>query len=107
MINLKYNIWQQEELLVINIKRMQECSVRGSSCFNRGGVQRILQPLRLLFLLIFMLISMESVKCQFRNLPPYFVPGTGDMTRFSLEENTLIGSPVYQLKGKLSHLLLL
>lgn len=40
------------------------------------------------------------VKCQFVNRPPYFVPGSGDMARFSLSENTPIDSPVYQLRGK-------
>ncbi|KAM7355169.1 cadherin 74A isoform 1-T1 [Cochliomyia hominivorax] len=39
------------------------------------------------------------VKCQHLNQPPHFVPGSGDMGRFSLSENTPVGSPVYQLKG--------
>lgn len=39
------------------------------------------------------------VHCQLVNPPPYFIPGTGDMSRFSLPENTPIDSPVYQLKG--------
>lgn len=34
------------------------------------------------------------------NRPPYFAPGSGDMSRFSLSENTPVDSPVYQLKGK-------
>lgn len=34
------------------------------------------------------------------NKPPYFIPGSGDMSRFSLLENTPIDSPVYQLRGK-------
>lgn len=33
------------------------------------------------------------------NLAPFFMPGNGDMARFSLPENTPIGSSVYQLKG--------
>lgn len=37
---------------------------------------------------------------QVLNRPPYFVPGSGDMSRFSLSENTPVESPVYQLKGK-------
>lgn len=41
------------------------------------------------------------VKCEFINQPPRFMPGTGDMARFSLSENTPIDSPVYQLRGKL------
>ena len=35
----------------------------------------------------------------FINQPPHFLVGTGDMSRFSLPENTEVGSPVYQLKG--------
>lgn len=42
----------------------------------------------------------SMVKCQFVNRPPHFVPGSGDMARFSLSENTPIDSPVYQLRGK-------
>lgn len=40
------------------------------------------------------------VHCQLVNHQPYFIPGSGDMSRFSLSENTPIDSPVYQLKGK-------
>ncbi|KAL5291988.1 hypothetical protein ACFFRR_011017 [Megaselia abdita] len=35
----------------------------------------------------------------FVNQPPHFLAGLGDMSRFSLPENTQLGSPVYQLKG--------
>lgn len=35
----------------------------------------------------------------FINQPPHFLAGLGDMSRFSLPENTQLGSPVYQLKG--------
>lgn len=45
-------------------------------------------------------LSFGLVKCQFVNQPPRFMPGTGDMARFSLSENTPIDSPVYQLRGK-------
>lgn len=27
------------------------------------------------------------------------MPGSGDMARFSLSENTPVGSPIYQLRG--------
>lgn len=37
---------------------------------------------------------------QIVNRPPHFVPGSGDMARFSLSENTPVDSPVYQLKGE-------
>ncbi len=40
------------------------------------------------------------VKCQIINRAPQFVPGSGDMARFSLSENTQLGSPIYQLRGK-------
>lgn len=41
-----------------------------------------------------------AVHGQIINHQPYFVPGSGDMSRFSLSENTPVDSPVYQLKGK-------
>lgn len=37
---------------------------------------------------------------QLINRAPHFVPGTGDLSKFSLSENTQVGTPVYQLKGK-------
>lgn len=40
-----------------------------------------------------------AIQCQLINHPPHFVPGSGDMSRFSLSENTPIDSPVYQLRG--------
>ncbi|XP_059614956.1 cadherin-23 [Phlebotomus argentipes] len=36
---------------------------------------------------------------QLINRIPHFIPGSGDMSRFSLSENTPVGSPVYQLRG--------
>lgn len=41
-----------------------------------------------------------AVTGQAINRPPNFIPGSGDMARFSLSENTPVDSPVYQLKGK-------
>lgn len=38
---------------------------------------------------------------QLVNHQPYFIPGSGDMSRFSLSENTPVDSPVYQLKGEI------
>lgn len=56
-------------------------------------------------LLIFVpLLSEYFVNGQRVNKPPYFVPGSGDMARFSLPENTPIDSPVYQLRGKFTQL---
>lgn len=52
------------------------------------------------------LIKISDFNCfavaygQLVNHQPYFISGSGDMTRFSLSENTPIDSPVYQLKGK-------
>ncbi|XP_068148728.1 cadherin-87A [Drosophila tropicalis] len=46
-----------------------------------------------------MLLLMRLTMAQLLNHPPQFVPGTGDMSRFSLSEHTPVGSPVYQLKG--------
>lgn len=37
--------------------------------------------------------------CQFINRAPHFIPVSGDMSHFSLPENTIVGTPVYQLKG--------
>lgn len=46
--------------------------------------------------------SIQFAKCQIINRAPHFIPQSGDMARFSLSENTSVGSPVYQLKGKKS-----
>lgn len=51
-------------------------------------------------LYLFLIIFVPTLaKCQIINRAPHFVPGSGDMARFSLSENTPVGSPVYQLKG--------
>ncbi|XP_015043174.2 cadherin-87A [Drosophila pseudoobscura] len=50
-------------------------------------------------LLLLPLMLLSSTMAQLLNHPPQFVPGTGDMSRFSLSENTPVGSPIYQLKG--------
>ncbi|ALC44966.1 Cad74A [Drosophila busckii] len=49
-------------------------------------------------LLLLLLLPLRS-SAQLLNHPPQFVPGSGDMSRFSLSEHTPVGSPVYQLKG--------
>lgn len=49
-------------------------------------------------------LLLGSTAAQLLNHPPHFVPGTGDMSRFSLSEHTPVGSPVYQLKGKSSQI---
>lgn len=63
------------------VKMLQQHCVLGA---------RVLLVLALLF---------GSAVNQTINRPPFFMPGTGDMTRFSLPENTPVGSSVYQLKG--------
>lgn len=55
-----------------------------------------------LFIILLPLLDKKQrliVHSQRINRPPYFIPGLGDMSRFSLSENTPIDSPVYQLKG--------
>lgn len=51
--------------------------------------------------IVFIATCVAAVRGQIINRPPQFVPGSGDMSRFSLSENTPVGSPVYQLKGKM------
>lgn len=48
--------------------------------------------------LVFILVP-TIIQCQIINRAPHFVPGSGDMARFSLPENTPVGNPVYQLRG--------
>lgn len=45
------------------------------------------------------LILVACVECQIINRTPHFIPSSGDMSRFSLPENTPVGSVVYQLRG--------
>lgn len=47
-----------------------------------------------------LLILVQPVSCQIFNRTPHFIPGSGDMSRFSLPENTPVGSVVYQLRGR-------
>lgn len=58
-------------------------------------------------LLLLFQLHAQRAYAQAQNQPPHFVPGSGDMSRFSLLENTPVGSPVYQLRGKLIHTVLL
>lgn len=50
-----------------------------------------------MFLILLLVASLCS--CQLINRAPHFVPGTGDLSKFSLSENTPVGTPIYQLKG--------
>ncbi|CRK98096.1 CLUMA_CG011464, isoform A [Clunio marinus] len=47
------------------------------------------------------LLTLKSIYCLDGSLnrPPYFVPGTGDFSTFSIPENFQIGTSVYKLKG--------
>ncbi|XP_075160515.1 cadherin 74A [Haematobia irritans] len=56
-------------------------------------------PKMLSYVLLLLVICVSWTNSQFLNQPPHFVPGSGDMSRFSLSENSPVGSPVYQLRG--------
>lgn len=47
----------------------------------------------------YVFINIILIECQIINRPPQFIPGSGDMSRFSLSENTTVGSSVYRLQG--------
>ncbi|XP_050671945.1 cadherin-23 [Leptidea sinapis] len=49
--------------------------------------------------LIIILVFLQMCSSQVINRVPHFVPQTGDMSTFSLAEDTPVGTPVYQLKG--------
>lgn len=50
-----------------------------------------------------MLMILNGSLCQLLNRAPHFIPTIGDMSKFSLKENTPVGTPVYQLKGNFSN----
>lgn len=47
------------------------------------------------------LLCLKSINCLdgIKNRPPYFLPGTGDFSTFSIPENFEVGTSVYKLKG--------
>lgn len=49
--------------------------------------------------LLFFALLISISTGQVINRAPHFLPVTGDMSQFSLPENTIVGTPVYQLKG--------
>ncbi|KPI98094.1 Cadherin-23 [Papilio xuthus] len=66
--------------------------------FQRRKVATVLnEPNPLLILLLACLL--QAVTSQVINRAPHFVPQTGDMSQFSLAEDTPVGTPVYHLKG--------
>ncbi|KAG7299357.1 hypothetical protein JYU34_016291 [Plutella xylostella] len=51
-------------------------------------------------LVILLLLSIcQYCASQVINRAPHFIPAVGDMSQFSILENTPVGTPVYQLKG--------
>lgn len=58
----------------------------------------LIEPNPLIILLIISLLQLCAG--QVVNRAPHFIPQTGDMSQFSLPENTPVGTPVYHLKGK-------
>ncbi|GAB0099897.1 cadherin EGF LAG seven-pass G-type receptor 3 [Sergentomyia squamirostris] len=50
-------------------------------------------------LVVVLAVYLQIGNGQLFNRIPHFIPGSGDMSRFSLSENTPVGSPVYQLRG--------
>ncbi|CAH2991920.1 unnamed protein product [Chilo suppressalis] len=56
-----------------------------------------IEPSPLIILLLMSLLGFCSN--QVINRAPHFVPQTGDMSQFSLSEDTPVGTPVYHLKG--------
>ncbi|XP_026328265.1 cadherin-23 isoform X1 [Hyposmocoma kahamanoa] len=66
--------------------------------FQRRKVATILSPPDPLIILLLMSLLQLCVS-QVINRAPHFAPQTGDMSQFSISEDTLVGTPVYHLKG--------
>ncbi|XP_049539119.1 cadherin-related family member 2 isoform X1 [Anopheles darlingi] len=68
---------------------------------HAGGCSRMHPRLKLVFMvaLVGLSIGPPVARTQIINRTPHFIPGSGDMSRFSLLENTPVGSVVYQLRG--------
>ncbi|PZC83942.1 hypothetical protein B5X24_HaOG206691 [Helicoverpa armigera] len=66
--------------------------------FQRRKIATVLSdPNPLIILLLLSLL--QPCWSQVTNKPPHFVPQIGDMSQFSLSEDTPVGTPVYHLKG--------
>ena len=61
---------------------------------------RMMHPRVKLVSLLVLVLLQHCARAQIINRTPHFIPGSGDMARFSLLENTPVGSVVYQLRGK-------
>lgn len=66
--------------------------------FQRRKVATILSPPDPLIILLLMSLLQLCVS-QVINRAPHFEPQTGDMSQFSISEDTPVGTPVYHLKG--------
>lgn len=67
--------------------------------FQRRKIPTVLSdPNPLIILLILSLL--QTCWSQVINRAPHFVPQIGDMSQFTLSEDTPVGTPVYHLKGK-------
>uniref|UniRef100_A0A8W7PY29 Cadherin domain-containing protein n=1 Tax=Anopheles coluzzii TaxID=1518534 RepID=A0A8W7PY29_ANOCL len=60
---------------------------------------RMMYPRVKLVSLLVLVLLQQCARAQIINRTPHFIPGSGDMARFSLLENTPVGSVVYQLRG--------
>ncbi|XP_072941019.1 cadherin-87A [Epargyreus clarus] len=66
--------------------------------FQRRKIPTVLSEANPVIILL-VLHLVQVVSSQVINRAPHFVPQTGDMSQFSLPEDTAVGTPVYQLKG--------
>ena len=64
---------------------------------RRKAASVLNEPNPLIILLIICLLDLCGA--QIINRAPHFVPQTGDMSQFSIAEDTIVGTPVYHLKG--------
>lgn len=55
--------------------------------------------------LIILILLSALCGAQFVNRAPHFMPQTGDMSQFSIAEDTAVGTPVYQLKGNFHNII--
>lgn len=67
--------------------------------YQRNKVATIHNVVNQLVILLIITTLFQTCLAQVINRVPHFVPQIGDMSQFSLMENTPVGTPVYQLKG--------
>ncbi|CAG5042613.1 unnamed protein product [Parnassius apollo] len=66
--------------------------------FQKRKVATVLSAANPVIILLIVCL-LQICTAQVINRAPHFVPQTGDMSQFSLSEDTPVGTPVYQLKG--------